>query len=76
MTEWSALIERVRNNGYNFGALTPDEAQSVWAATRGNDYAYLLEGLVRQASKGERCSVCLMTPEQSKAAGYDCIREC
>lgn len=70
------MIERVRAHGYDFRVLTPDEAATVWAATRDNPYAYLLEGLVRQASKGERCSVCLMTAEQSEAAGYDCIHEC
>lgn len=76
MDDWAAMLERVRANAYDFKVLTPDEAASVWAARRDNPYAYLLEGLVRQASKGERCSVCLMTAEQSKAAGYDCIREC
>jgi hypothetical protein len=76
MADWSALMERVRANGYNFNVLTPDEAESVWVAVHGDDYALLLEGLTRQAQKGERCSVCLMTAEQSKTAGYDCIREC
>lgn len=70
------MLERVRANGYDFGVLTPDEAESVWAAARDNVFAQLLEGLVRQASKGERCSVCLMTAAQSEEVGYDCIREC
>lgn len=76
MPNWTAMMDRVRANGYDFSVVTPDEAESVWRAVRGNDYASLLEGMVRQASKGQRCSVCLMTPEQSKAAGYDCIHEC
>lgn len=36
----------------------------------------LFKDVEREYAKGLRCSVCGMTPEQSKAVGNDCIYDC
>jgi hypothetical protein len=82
MSEVSTLVDKYREFAKGRGDdLTSDEAQriiqKVWSKFDGyGDLIWVYDCIQREFTRGERCSVCGNTAEQSKALNYDCINEC
>ena len=75
------IHESVKKNGKN-PQFTNDEVDQIVDFVRSRftreEYSILhvYESITKEYARGQRCSVCGLTVEQSDAIGYDCIREC